>query len=72
MNDGTGYPFVLLCLRFVRQGKDSAGKVIGDWVVEDILWEILLAIVIAIVVGFLVGIPSSSSSSSFPSILIVL
>jgi NhaP-type Na+/H+ or K+/H+ antiporter len=61
LNDGTGYPFVMLCLRFVARGNESAGRVISDWIIHDILWEILLAIVIAIAVGYIVGmIPLTS------------
>jgi len=55
LNDGTGYPFVILCVRFLTQKHDSTGTIIGQWIVEDILWEIVLAIIIALIAGFAIG-----------------
>lgn len=45
----------MLCIRFLHQKSDSAGTIIGHWIVEDIIWEIFLAIIIAIISGFVIG-----------------
>jgi len=54
-NDGTGYPLVIISLRFVMRGDQSAGSIIAKWFVDIILDEIVLATVMAVILGYVVG-----------------
>lgn len=57
LNDGTGFPFVLLCIRFItrHEDHDSVGTIIAEWVVHDIVWEVFLGVIVGIVAGYIVG-----------------
>eukprot|EP01113_Clastostelium_recurvatum_P034193 TRINITY_DN4608_c0_g1_i4.p1 TRINITY_DN4608_c0_g1~~TRINITY_DN4608_c0_g1_i4.p1 ORF type:complete len:555 (+),score=95.81 TRINITY_DN4608_c0_g1_i4:209-1873(+) len=55
LNDGLGYPFVMLCLLYITQTDSSAGVILAQFMYQVVLYQIVAAVLIGIVLGFLVG-----------------